>query len=120
MHYSITMTFQRWITAACICCMFGVGTATAAPFDDGIVAYGKGDYAQAIRIFRPLAAQGDADAQFNLGRMYLNGKAVPKDDKEAVKWFRRAAVQGHVKAQYSLGWMYSRGEGIKPRMIRKP
>ncbi len=38
-------------------------------------AYNRGDYATALRIFRQLADQGDARAQYNLGYMYANGKA---------------------------------------------
>lgn len=48
MHHNTIMTFQRWIIAACMCCLLGVGTATAAHFDDADAAYDRGDYAQAI------------------------------------------------------------------------
>ena len=72
---------------------------------------------------RKAAEQGDAEAQFNLGRMYKNGdegvpnegvpnEGVPKNDVEAVKWFRKAAEQGDTKGQYLLGWMYANGEGV--------
>ena len=56
------------------------------------------------------AEQGDADAQFELGGMYDEGKDVPQDDAESAKWFRKAAEQGHVKAQYNLGLMYQSGQ----------
>lgn len=46
---------------------------------------------------------GDADAQYNLGKMYLEGNGVPQDDSEAAKWFRKAAEQGNSKAQKVLG-----------------
>ena len=42
---------------------------------------------------RALAEQGDADAQFNLGIMYANGRGVPQDDAEVVRWYRLAADQ---------------------------
>ena len=42
----------------------------AGPLEDANAAYGKEDYATALRLFRPLADQGDADAQFMLGGMY--------------------------------------------------
>jgi TPR repeat protein len=58
------------------------------------------------------AEQGDADAQFNLGRMYDAGQGVPKDFREVVRWFRAAAEQGHESAQFSLGFMYFMGEAI--------
>ncbi len=69
-------------------------------------------YATALREFRPLANQGDADAQNNLGALYYHGKGVPEDDAEAVKWYRKAAAQGNAGAQYNLGVMYDKGLGV--------
>ena len=66
----------------------------------------------AARLFRPLAEQGDALAQFGLGLMYRDGKGVPQDTQEAVKWYRKAAEQGFAQAQHNLGWMYSNGQGV--------
>ncbi len=71
---------------------------TAAPawagFDEGEAAYRRGDYATAIREWRPLAKQGVADAQHNLGLMYYYGKGVPQDYAEAMGWWSKAAEQG--------------------------
>ena len=86
--------------------------ASWAGFDEGLAAAQRGDFATALKEWRPLAAQGDAKAQNNLGFMYANGQGVPKDDVEAVKWFRLAAEQGHAKAQTNLGIMYDTGEGV--------
>ncbi len=66
----------------------------------------------ALREWRPLAEQGNALAQFNLGLMYMEGKGVPQDDAEAVKWYRKAAEQGVTEAQYNLGLMYDDGRGV--------
>lgn len=52
-------------------------------FYNGVAAYDKGDYQTAIQLWKPLAEQGYAQAQFNLGIMYDNGYGVPEDDKEA-------------------------------------
>ena len=84
-----------------------------ADFDDGVEAYNSGDYATALQEFRPLAEQGDAKAQFNLGFMYDNGKGVPENDAEAAKWHRKAAEQGKAKAQTALGVMYRKGRGVQ-------
>jgi uncharacterized protein len=51
----------------------------AGPFEDGVAAYSRGDYATALRLWRPLADQGVADAQFNLGLMYEDSEGVPQD-----------------------------------------
>ena len=69
----------------------------------GIEAWQKADYAAAVTIWRPLAEQGDADAQFNLGQAYRLGRGVPIDLGAAQIWFDRAAVKGHVDAQTTLG-----------------
>jgi TPR repeat protein len=59
-----------------------------------------------------MAEQGHAEAQYNLGGMYAEGRGVPQDYGEAAKWFRKAAEQGHAEAQYNLGGMYFRGRGV--------
>ncbi|SEP42856.1 Sel1 repeat-containing protein [Rhodospirillales bacterium URHD0017] len=86
--------------------------AVAGPFEESVAAYDRGDYATALRLLRPLAAAGDADAQNNLGTMYHTGKGVPQNYATAVSWFRRAADQGVAVAQDNLGDMYSRGLGV--------
>jgi uncharacterized protein len=58
------------------------------------------------------AEAGDAQAQFELGRAYEDGKGVPQDDARAVEWFRKSAEQGNAQAQNSLGVMYALGRGI--------
>ena len=91
------------------------GTATTAPADplkDGIAAYQAGNYAEALRLLRPLAEQENAKAQNILGDAYARGQSVPKDDAEAVKWFRKAAEQGLAAAQYNLGVFYGNGRGV--------
>ncbi len=87
-------------------------TAHADDYQKGFVAYEKKDYATALREWTPLAEQGDAKAQFNLGLMYHEGRGVPQDYETALKWYRLAAEQGDADAQNSLGWMYGKGEGV--------
>ncbi len=88
------------------------GTSWGADFYKGLAAYDSGDFATALREWRPLAEQGDARAQFNLGVMYKNGQGVPQDYKTAVKWYRLAAEQGNASAQSNLGTMYGNGTGV--------
>src|ERR1700729_2240405 len=78
----------------------------ASPLEDAAAAAEKGDYTTAVRLWRPLADQGDTDAQYNLGIMYFTGQGTAQDPAEAAKWFRKAAEQGDVNAQYNLGAMY--------------
>lgn len=88
-----------------------------AGFDEGLTAAQKGDFATALREWRPLAQQGNARAQYNLGVMYDNGKGVPQDYKETVKWFRLAADQGNAGAQSNLGLMYENGQGVEQSRV---
>jgi len=48
------------------------------------------------------AEQGDAEAQFNVGKCYANGDGVDMDEAEGIRWFTKAAEQGHAKALGSL------------------
>jgi len=84
-----------------------------ADFTTGLNAYNKGDYATAAKEWRPLADQGVAAAQFNLGLMYYDGHGVPLDFAQAADWFTKAAEQDYAKAQYDLGAMYGVGKGVK-------
>lgn len=61
---------------------------------------------QNIEELRLAAEQGDADAQFSLGRAYVEGTGVPEDLVEAERWFRRAAERGHVGARTVLRELY--------------
>ena len=78
----------------------------------GVTAYKWGAYATALREWHPLAKQGNAKAQYNLGLMYRKGQGVPQDDAEAVGWWREAAGQGNAGAQNNLGVMYRNGHGV--------
>jgi len=91
---------------------WGAVGACAGQFDDGLAAYDQADYATALTLWRPLAAQGIADAQDGLGVMYKNGQGVAQDYDKAVSWFRRAAEQGNTDAQNNLGLMYENGLGV--------
>lgn len=89
----------------------------AASIQEAEFAYDRGDYTQAARLFRPLAEQGIASAQVNLGMMYARGQGVPQDYQAALKWYRRAAEQGNASAQNNLGLMYERGRGARQDFI---
>ena len=99
-----------WIAIAVLALALG-GNAVAAPMEDGQAAFNSGDYAAALRLWRPLAETGNARAQNNLGVMYENGKGVPQNINEAVKWYRLAAEQGYAGAQNNLGLIYAIGRG---------
>ena len=84
----------------------------SADFNKGVIAAQNGDWATALKEWKPIAEEGNAAAQFNLGLMYQNGYGVPQDYKESVYWYRLAAEQGDADSQYNLGVMYERGYGV--------
>jgi len=61
---------------------------------------------------RAAAAGGDPRAQFEIGLIYAEGKAVGKDSQAAVVWFERAAAAGYAPAQYRLGTAFEHGLGV--------
>ena len=90
----------------------GLTAPAGAGQKEGVAAYIRGDYATALREWRPLAKQGYAQAQYNLGIMYRYGEGVPQDDAKALQWWRKAAEQGNANAQFFLGVMYAEGRGV--------
>ena len=88
------------------------GMSVSQDFQKGVDAYDTGDYSLALDEFTPLAEQGDAAAQYNLGEMYRRGDGVPQDFATAMKWYTLAAEQGNASAQYTLGLMYYNGDGV--------
>lgn len=72
----------------------------------------QGRYAEAFSLYKQLADQGHAKAQFNLGVMYDQGQYVTQDYAQAVSWYRKAAEQGNANAQYNLAFKYKTGQGV--------
>jgi uncharacterized protein len=96
---------------------FAAAPASAQNVKAGIEAWQRADYSAAVAIWKPLAAAGDSDAQFNLGQAYRLGRGVPLDLGAAQMWFQRAANSGHLDAETTLGLLLfengSHTEGLK-------
>ena len=103
------MRVTQLLTGVVVPVLLAAGSAMAGAYEDGVAAYQQQDYATALRLFQPLADQGDVAAEFNLGSMYAYGEGVPRNFAQAGKWFRQAADQGHAAAQFNLGAMYAEG-----------
>src|ERR1039458_9633929 len=89
--------------------------AIAGQFEEGQDAYSSGDYQTALKLWRPLADQGNAKAQSRIGWMNWYGAGVKPDAAEALKWYRKAAELGDARAQFNLGMMYWWGMGGVPK-----
>ena len=119
------MRFAAWMLIAMV-----ISTpALAEDVKSGTGAWARKDYLNAIAIWRPLAASGNADAQFNLAQAYRLGRGVSVDLPEAMSLYTRAANAGHVDAQTQLGvmlfqsgnqlsglrWLHAAADGGEPR-----
>ena len=89
-----------------------LGAQAQPGFEDGLLAYHRGDHRVAMEIWRPLAEQGHASAQYSLGLLYYRGEGVLPNPKQAAKWYHKAADQGDPDAQFNLGLMYAQGDGL--------
>ena len=85
--------------------------ARSDDLEDAVAAMHTGDFAEAYCIMRPIAERGDADAQYNIGWMYMNGYGLRANDSLALKWWNKASRQGHTDASFSIGMLYSLGDG---------
>ena len=84
------------ITLVFIALLFAA-PVSAADFQKGLTAAKSGDFATALREWTPLAKQGNASAQNNLGTMYYNGTGVIQDNVYAYTWWNIAASSGKSK-----------------------
>jgi TPR repeat protein len=87
------LTLKHAVAAIILVSSFASSVA-AGPLEDAAAAVKRRDYATALRLIRPLAEQGDATAQYNLGVFYDNGLDVPQDQVSAYMWFSLSAAQG--------------------------
>jgi len=87
----------------------GVTLPEETDFEVGVEAWGRGDYDTAVQEFRPLAAQGQAEAQFHLGVMYSQGLGVPKDYVQVYAWsYGQKTHTGKAKAKLALLTLWER------------
>ena len=104
-------TVRRTIFAIAL---FLGGTFSAqAGYEDGKVAYARGDYGAAFREWLPVAAAGDARAQQVVGLMYSIGEGVRQDDVQAYMWIDLAA------ANYSSPTNRNRAAGFRQHIAER-
>jgi hypothetical protein len=70
------------------------------------------DHYFTVRLYQESAENGNRDAQYKLGLLYLTGNGALQDFAEAAKWLKLAAEQGYALAQYELGLIYRMGHGV--------
>jgi uncharacterized protein len=87
------LTLKHVIAAIILVLRFATPVA-AGPLEDADAAIKRRDYATAVRLIRPLAEQGNANAQYKLGVFYDNGLGAPQDKVSAYMWLNLSASQG--------------------------
>jgi len=80
----------------------GSAGALAGPWEDGMIAYNRGDYVPATKLIRPLAQAGNVKAQNVMGMMYRKGEGVARSSARAFMWFSLAAKRGDTTAKVHL------------------
>ena len=76
------------------------------------VAYDRADYATALKVWLPLAQQGDPNAQNTVGDIYQKGSGLAPDYALAAAWYQKSADQGYSPAEINLGLLYEKGLGV--------
>lgn len=79
-----------------------IGPDAEDEVEKGLLTYHDQDFKTAFSVWLPVAEAGNADAQFFLGGLYMDGAGVEEDLTRAHAWFRLAAEKGHPKAKEFL------------------
>lgn len=66
--------------------------------------------AEGMQLLQTQAAQGNAEAQNKLGKLYFRGQSVPPNNTTAREWFEKSAAQGNADAQYNIGFLYDKAQ----------
>ncbi len=108
------MKFRAALIRFAICAALIAATpALAQTYEEGLVAFDKGDFQTAAAFWEPLADAGNAKAQHGLGMLYEAGLGVPAQDYErAAAYYRMAAAQGEIASANNLALMYADGRGV--------
>lgn len=109
--------FIKAINASLVCVFLTFSISNASDYYDGVTAYEKGDYSTAIKKWKPLAEQGNADVQNKVGDMYESGEGTVHNYTEAVRFYELSARQGNARGMLRLAAMYQMGKGLEKDKI---
>lgn len=119
--FSLKLNLSRNLFLFPLLCIFislQWSSVWAANYEEGKKAYLDKDYEKALSILKPLAEQGDSQAQVTLGLMYDFGHGVRKDATEAIEWYIKAAEQGIPVVQHDVGVKYFQGHGVEQNYLK--
>jgi len=112
---NLGLLFPRLIVVAVAAFAMTAAARAGSPEEDfrsGLSAFNRGDFAAALRLWRPLAEGDDPRSEAGIGFMYHRGLGVAVDDAQAALWLRKAAEQGQAEGQLMLGSLYFFGLGV--------
>ncbi len=102
----------RRFALACALAATVAAPAGAADFYTGFLAAEAEDWATALKEWVPLAEEGNAGAQTNLGQMYARGIGVIEDHVIAAKYHAAAAEQGVQPSMFYMAVAFGAGDGV--------
>ena len=104
--------FSRKSRVALAALLAFAAEATCAGVEEGKAAFERGHYAVAFDEFRAAAELGNAEAQYRLAVLYVQGRGIAQNAFDAEKWMRKAAEHAYPAAQAGLAYMYLTGLGL--------
>ena len=103
---------KKWILAILTAVML-CGACAQADYQAGQAAEDAGLIELAFELWEEAAAQGDAEAAYQLGKRYYNGTYGEVDYAKAKEYFMAAAELGNHKAIRAIAIMYKYGNGVE-------
>ncbi len=89
-----------------LCFVFPI-LSYADQLEDAKAAIQNEDFTKSYELLLPLGEENNAEAQFLLGTLYINGQGVEKDDTKGLSWIMKSARQGYDQARLRALSIYS-------------
>lgn len=90
-----------------------VGNNDDQDYEAGLRLLDQGQYMDALKSFGRSAKNGNTDAQYQIGIMFLEGEGMKANPEDAAYWFRKAAQNGHALSQFEIGRCFLTGTGVQ-------
>jgi len=95
----------------CLSLVLFATVVAAQTMEDAGRLYEKGDYKGAVAVLEKMSGQGNAEAQYELGAVYMKGVAgVPQNTAKGIALWESAAAKGLPIAQFVLGTELFKGQ----------
>ncbi len=102
------------LTVLFVCNFMAYAQHGETEFQNGKTAYEQKNFKAALKHYENAAKENHAEAAYQLGLMYSQGKGMKKGDaKKAFTAYAKAAAAGHTQAMFQMGNAYDYGYGTK-------